>query len=247
MARAKGHDAVARDALGALLEGASEPLYAYLRRRGHGREDARDLVQGFIAGLLEKDVMARVEATPERGRFRGFLLSGIDRHVAHEREKARAARRGGGRAPVSLDTTALEAWEASVAADAAHGRTPEAVFLRRYAEGLLKLALASLRAEAEAKGRGPVFAEIVRFLDEDGDAATYAEVGRRLGTSEGAVKVAVHRLRGRYREVVRAVVLDTLDDPSELEAEVAALLDAFRTPAAEIPPGAVTGDEFSGG
>ncbi|MCL5743534.1 MAG: sigma-70 family RNA polymerase sigma factor [Acidobacteria bacterium] len=210
----------AADALERLCRTYWYPLYAYVRRQGSSPEDAQDLTQEFFARLLAKDFPGGVR--PERGRFRSFLLACLQHFLADEREKARAARRGGNRPALSLDMkTAADRYqlEARVETD------PESLFERRWALDLLERVLDRLRDEAADSGRGTVFDELECCLLGDRPTDTYAQLGSRLGLSETAVKVTVHRLRQRYRELLREEVAHTVTRPEELEAEMRYLLE----------------------
>ena len=220
LAAGRGSAPGARDALGALCEAYWYPVYAYVRRRGHPADDAADLTQAFFARLLEKgDLRA---ANPERGRFRAFLLASVGHFLSNERDRALAQKRGGGAAVISLDG---EAAERRYALEPSHDLTPERVYERRWALELLGRALARLRAGEERSGRGGRFEALKGHLT--GEGGSYAETAVAIGTSESAVKVAVHRLRRRYRELVRAEIAETLDDPSRVDDELGALFAAL--------------------
>jgi RNA polymerase sigma-70 factor (ECF subfamily) len=215
-------DATAPAALEELCRAYWYPLYAFLRRRGRSPEDAEDLVQGFLAELIEKGRLA--QADPERGRFRTFLLAALLHHASHERERAGAARRGGGRRVVSLDgLTAEERY----ALEPAGGETAEALFERRWALETLERALA--RAAEEARGDSPEsaerHAELAPLLWDE--TRSRAEAARRLGLSDTALRVALHRLRVRVRDALCAEVLDTLSDAAELDDELRRLAAAL--------------------
>jgi RNA polymerase sigma-70 factor (ECF subfamily) len=202
----------AGDALGALCSTYREPLYAYIRRRGHGAEEANDLVQEFFARLLEKDFLAGVDR--RKGRFRSFLLAACNHFLANERDRARARKRGGGRHGLALE------------AAPADGLTPEKVFERRWALALLEQVMGRLRREFETRGKGRLFDALRGFLVGE-KGAGYRQSAQELGMSEGAVKVAVHRLRRRYREVLYEEIGRTVEGPQEIEEEVRALFAAL--------------------
>ena len=195
------------------------PLYAFARRGGEDAHGAQDLVQGFFAELLEKDWLR--QADRGRGRFRTFLLAAFRHHASHEREKARALKRGGGRAPLPLD---FADGEGRYLREPVDDRTPERLFERRWALTLLAASRARLRADHETAGRVDLFEALRGTLVAGGTDAPWAEVGRRLGMSEGAVKVAAHRLRRRYREVLRQAISETVADPSEVDDEIRHLM-----------------------
>jgi RNA polymerase sigma-70 factor (ECF subfamily) len=192
-----------------------QPLYLYARRHGHSPQDAEDLTQGFFARLLEKDWLAAVEQ--ERGRFRQFLLMAFKRFLANEHDHAQRLKRGGGAHVVPLDTVLGEKLyreETSPSASA------DEVYDRRWALSLLDLSLARLRQEFEGAGRGNEFNVLKPQLTAPRGDIAYAELAEELGTSEGAARVAVHRLRKRFREVFREEIAHTVGDPVELDAEL---------------------------
>jgi RNA polymerase sigma-70 factor (ECF subfamily) len=198
-----------------------QPLYAYVRRRGHGPEDAQDLTQEFFARLLARKAMGTVHR--EKGRFRSFLLASMNHFLADEWDKARTQKRGGA-APLPLDVEAAETRHLLLA-DA--GLTPEKVYDQRWALALLEDVHGRLREKYAAAGNGPLF-EALRFTLAGAAAeATYAEVGEKLGLGEGAVKVAAHRLRERYRRALRERVADIVAEPAEVEDELRYLLRAL--------------------
>jgi RNA polymerase sigma-70 factor (ECF subfamily) len=211
-----------RAALESLCAAYWYPLYAFARRGGEEAHGAQDLVQGFFAELLEKDWLRQADRS--RGRFRTFLLAAFRHHASHEREKARALKRGGGRAPLPLD---FEDGEGRYLREPVDDRTPERLYERRWALTLLDAALARLREDHERAGRIDLFDALRGTLAAGGPEAPWAEVGARLGMSEGAVKVAAHRLRKRYREVLRQAIAETVADPSEVDDEIRTLLGAL--------------------
>jgi RNA polymerase sigma-70 factor (ECF subfamily) len=224
VARAAGPpEPAARAALDDLCRAYWYPLYAFLRRRGRSPEDAEDLVQGFLGEVIEKGRLAR--ADPARGRFRTFLLASLDHHAAHERERALARKRGGGRAVVSFD--AAEG-ERRYAMEPATEETAERLFERRFAFEVLDRAIA--RTAARARGGTPERAErfdaLLPLLWDGGPPQQ--EVAERLAMTETALRVALHRLRAQVREEIRSEVLDTLGDPADLDDEIRRLAGALR-------------------
>ena len=195
------------------------PLYAYVRRRGFSHEDAQDLTQSFFSHLLRKDFLDRVG--PEKGRFRSFLLACLKHFLVDEWEKARTAKRGGNCPVLSLD---MEQGAARYQREARVEADPESLFDRRWALDLLERVLDRLQHEAAASGRRTVFTELECYLLGERPTETYAQLGSRLSMSETAVKVTVHRLRQRYRELLREEVAHTVTPPEELEAEIRYLL-----------------------
>jgi RNA polymerase sigma-70 factor (ECF subfamily) len=209
-----------RRALATLCETYWYPLYAYARRRGHRAEDAEDLIQAFFTELLQKDALQVVDRG--RGRFRSFLLAAFNHFAANERRRAGAAKRGGGKSPIPLD---VQAGEARYRREPWHDVTPETVYERRWALTLLEGAVAKLRGELGAAGKLDLYEHLKAYLGGDRDAVPYREVAARLGLTEGAVKVAVHRLRRRCRAILRAEIAQTVAGPEEIDEE---LRDLFR-------------------
>ncbi|HTY88399.1 MAG TPA: sigma-70 family RNA polymerase sigma factor [Candidatus Acidoferrum sp.] len=210
----------AQAALEQLCQTYWHPLYAYVRRRGYPPADAEDLTQAFFARLLERNAVAGV--APERGRFRSFLLASLNHFLSDEWDKARAQKRGGGKV-ISLD---LQSAETQLAGISAEQFTPEKAFEHRWAITLLEQVYQSLGAEYRAQGKDKLFDALRVTLAGNSQAAPYAELARQLGLTEGAVKVAVHRLRQRYRALLRDTIADTVSGPEEVEDELRYL---FRT------------------
>ncbi len=199
------------------------PLYSYIRRRGNNPEEAQDLTQEFFARLLEKHWLAGVEKNGSR--FRSFLLTALNGFLANEYDRATAAKRGGGRPVFSLDA---EQAEHRYVLEPSTNETPERIFDRRWALTVLDQALARLRAETLATGRTRHFELMNPFLSREPAAGEYAGVAAELGVSAGAVAVSVHRLRQRYRELVRAEIADTVADPRQIDPEMDELFAALR-------------------
>lgn len=214
----------ARAALEKLCRTYWQPIYAYVRRQGHGPHDAQDLTQEFFARLLEKRSLADVDRA--KGRFRSFLLASLKHFLANERDKARAQKRGGGQTLIPIDAQSAET---SCGVDPADPATAEKVFERRWALTVLDHALQRLREEHEREGRENLFEQLKVTLTEASRSVRYAEIAARLEMSEGAVKVAVHRLRQRYRELVRAEITVTVASSGEVEEEIRALFSALAT------------------
>jgi RNA polymerase sigma-70 factor (ECF subfamily) len=209
------HSPQARDALAKLCQTYWYPLYAYVRRRGHGAQDAQDLTQAFFARLLERHWVG--DAHRERGRFRTFLLTAMSRFLADEWDKLRAQKRGGNviHVPIQLDTA-----ETRYGCEPASQATPEQCFERRWALTLLETVLQSLQAEYENEGKASLFAALNPCLVGDRDAQPYAALAARLQLSEGAVKVAVHRLRKRYRHRLRTEIARTMAEGENVDDEL---------------------------
>lgn len=221
VARAADRDpATAQRALGELCELYWFPLYAFVRRTGHDEADALDTVQAFCAQLLERGGLDGADRT--RGSFRTYLLGALRHFVANQQRAERAGKRGGGCAPFSLDAA-----EARYAAEPADAASPERLFERRWAQALLERALSGLRAEYAARGKQDLLAALEPALLADAAAARHQDLAARLGTTEGAVKVALHRLRGRLRERIRDEVLQTVADPAAVDDELRHLFAAL--------------------
>jgi len=210
-------------ALGDLCQAYWYPVYAFIRRRGHSAEDAHDLAQEFFATLLEKGYLA--DADPERGRFRAFLLTAVARFVSKARDRAAAQKRGGGRQTFSLN---FDDGESRYQREPSHDWTPERIFQRRWALTLLDRTLAELRQEHEQAGKLPLFEALKIFLTGEAGALPLRQVAEKLNMTEGAVKVAVHRLRQKYREALRAQIAQTVAAQADVDDELAVLLAALR-------------------
>jgi RNA polymerase sigma factor (sigma-70 family) len=191
------------------------PLYAYVRRRGYSAHDAQDLTQGFFAHLLERHSI--VAADPNRGRFRSFMLGVMNHFLADEWHRARAQKRGGGATflPLQFDTA-----ETRYGHEPVDRTTPEQNYERRWAMALLEEVLRRLGDEYKQEGRAELFAELNPCLVGERTAQPYAELAARLGVSEGTVKSAVHRLRQRYRQLLREEIAHTVAEPGEADAEL---------------------------
>jgi RNA polymerase sigma factor (sigma-70 family) len=196
------------------------PLYTYVRRQGKNPHDAQDLTQEFFATLLEKDFLAAVD--PKKGRFRSFLLASLKHFLSNARDRARAQKRGGGQTPLSLDFASAES---GIVFQVADGQTPEKAFEKAWAMTLLEQALAQLRKEYVERGKHELFEQLKTTLTEGRSDVAYVELSSRLGVSEAAVKMAVVRLRQRYREVLRSEIAQTVSNQAEVEDE---LREVFR-------------------
>jgi RNA polymerase sigma-70 factor (ECF subfamily) len=214
--------AQSRVALEKLCRAYWRPIFAFVRRQGHSSPDAQDLTQEFFARLLSKNYLGAVDRA--RGRFRSFLLASLKHFLANEWDKAGAQKRGGHQVLIPIDAQSAET---SYAFEPADGMTAEKLFERRWALTLLDQVLAALRAEYEGEGKGALFEQLKSTLTGERRTIRYAEMGERLGMSEGAVKVAVHRLRQRYRELLRAEIAETVSTPEEVESEIRALFSAL--------------------
>jgi RNA polymerase sigma-70 factor (ECF subfamily) len=203
----------ARSALVSLCENYWYPLYAYLRRRGYPADQAQDLTQEFFVRVLEGRYLDR--ADPEKGRFRSFILTSLKFFVADEEDRHRALKRGGG-AVLPLE---FSSGEERYQREPGHDETPERIFERRWALSMLDRVVERLRSEFVQHGRSEHFERLKVFLLGQSDAP-YAALASELKTSEGALKVAIHRLRNRYRELFRLEIADTVADPAEVESEL---------------------------
>lgn len=220
----------ARDALARLCQTYWNPLYAYARRLGHSPHDAQDLTQEFFARLLAKNFLAGADES--RGRFRSYLLASYKHFLANEWDKARAQKRGGGQVPIPIDVASAEtAYQPGGfpinSVEPADPATADKAFERRWALTLLDQVLRRLRSEYESSGRTQLFDQLKPTLTEASRSVKYAEIAVCLGTTEGAVKVAVHRLRQQYRELLRAEIAETVSGPEEVEDELRNLFQAL--------------------
>jgi RNA polymerase sigma-70 factor (ECF subfamily) len=198
------------------------PLYAYVRRRGHTKEDAEDLTQAFFARFLAKNYLAGLSA--ERGRFRAFLLASLKHFLINEWKKSQRLKRGGGEAPLSLD---WQTADTKFQVAATNEPSPDKAFDREWALALLAKVIERLQKECEADGKAKLFAQLKMFLTADKDGTSQAAVAKALGMEEGAVRVAIHRLRRRYRQLLRAEIAQTLADAADVDEEMRALFGAF--------------------
>jgi RNA polymerase sigma-70 factor (ECF subfamily) len=198
------------------------PLYAYIRRRGHDPHDAQDLTQEFFARLLGNNILKTVQQ--ERGKFRWFLLSAVKRFLANEWNRERAVKRGGGQTIVSIDEQTAEGRYRYEILD---HTTPDRLFEQSWAMTLLEEAQAQLQREYNESGRRELFETLKIFLSGDRAPKSHAEVGVSLGMNEGAVKVAIHRLRQRYRDCLRDQIAQTVSTPAEVDEEIQQLFAAF--------------------
>jgi len=197
------------------------PLYAYVRRKGYGPLDAQDLTQDFFARLLGLGALSGLQATG--GKFRSFLVIALNHFLTNEWLRQQTQKRGGGRIIFSLDE--LDA-EARYQIEPADDVTPETTFDRRWARTLLDHVHERLRAEYRSEGKGELFEQLQCWLTGADEAIGYAALAERLRTTEGALRVAVHRLRKRYGQLLRAEVAETVAEPKEIEEELRYLMAA---------------------
>ena len=214
---AAGHQSLpeADEAMATLCQTYWYPLYAYVRRQGHSPHDAQDLTQEFFARFLEKGFIDEVRR--ERGRFRSFLLAALKHFLANEWDRARALKRGGGRELISLDEQEAECRYALEPKDEL---SPDRIYERRWAMLLLERVLDRLKRESGEAGKARQFDLLKESLSGGKESLPYADIARQLKTTEDAVKVAVHRLRRRYRELLRAEIAETVATADEVEDEV---------------------------
>jgi RNA polymerase sigma-70 factor (ECF subfamily) len=224
VAAGRGDAPEARSALAALCQIYWYPLYAYVRRSGHPADEAKDLTQEFFARLLEKHYLRAADA--ERGRFRSYLLTAFRRFLSKERHQARALKRGGGRRMLALD---FDHGESRFCLEPTTDVTAEVLYERRWALAMLDRVMVRLRDESERVGKREGFDRLKVFLTGEAAVPSYRDVAAELGTTEGAVKVAVHRLRRRFREVVLAEIAQTVSTPEEVDEELRHLFDAIRS------------------
>jgi RNA polymerase sigma-70 factor (ECF subfamily) len=212
----------ARQALAALCAAYWDPIYAFIRRQGHDAHDAEDLTQAFFARLLETDFLAAVDRA--KGKFRSFLLAACGHFLANEHDRAAAWKRGGRCRVVPLDATAAEA---RYGAEAASALTPDKLFARRWGLALLDRVLGRLRDDWAARGRAPLFDRLRVCLLGEQAAAPHTRLAEELGLSAGAVRVAAHRLREQFRELLRDEIAHTVESPEQVEDEIRDLFAAL--------------------
>lgn len=198
------------------------PIYAFIRRQGHNPHDAQDLTQAFFARLLEKNYLADVDRA--KGKFRSFLLASLKHFLANEWDKAKAQKRGGGKVFVPIDAQDAET---KCGIDPADSQSADKIFEKRWALTLLEQVLDKLREEFVSDGKENLFEQLKPTLTEASRTISCAEIATRLGMSEGAVKVSVHRLRQRYRELIRAEIAETVSSSGEVEDELRSLFAAL--------------------
>lgn len=198
------------------------PLYAFIRRRGHNETEAEDLVQAFFVRVIEKGVFAAADR--DRGRFRTFLLSSLENFLSNEHAKAVALRRGGGRKAISLDLRNAEGQLVHWIADETG---PEDEFHRQWAITVLNQVMDSVEKEYERDGKSILFKALRPYLTIDSQQQPYSDVAESLGMSLSNVKVAVHRLRRRYRKQLELEIASTVQSPEQIEDEIQQLFHAL--------------------
>jgi RNA polymerase sigma-70 factor (ECF subfamily) len=222
--RAAAHatDPDSQAALAALCQRYWLPVYLFVQRRGFDPEQAKDLTQGFFTLLIEKNYL--VDSDPERGSFRAFLLTAVKHFLANEWDRLHALKRGGGQIPVSIDVVTAEEW---VLPSTVEHLNPERLFERRWAVSVLEHAMSTLRAEFADAGREREFEQLSKLLNRDIEPARYDSLAPEMGVSPGALRMAVHRIRQRYRRILREEVAQTVSSPEDVEAELRFLLSAL--------------------
>ena len=222
LAAGQNSSPAAQSALEQLCRSYWYPLYAYVRRRGYSPEDAQDLTQNFFERLLKRDLLA--DLRPAGARFRSFLLHALKNHLASEWTRAHAEKRGGSTTFLSLDDLSPEA---RYAQEAAGAESPDAAFERRWASTVLQQALDRLRREHVAAGKEEFFNLLADGLTGAVPTSPYAELAIQLGMTEAAVKMAIHRLRKRYGELLRLEIAQTVVTSAEIDQELHHLLGAL--------------------
>ncbi len=225
VARSRGDDITARAALSELCEAYYAPVVMFLRRDGRAEDAARDLAHDFFAKLLAGDVING--ADPLRGRFRSYLLSALKRFAADQRDRDHAVKRGGGQIHAVIENDDSSTGAGLQIADESV-EAPDVAFDRQWALTVLARALATLEAELRESGKGLQFDTLKPWLTADGDATPQTEAAAKLGLSEDTVKVAIHRLRKRFREAVKAEIAQTVSDSGNVREELDSLTAALR-------------------
>ncbi len=211
-----------QQALAELCQAYWHPIYAYVRRRISNVHEAQDLTQEFFARLLENQTIAT--ADPNRGRFRAFLLTACKRFLINEWHKERATKRGGGQKPLSLD---FESEESKYVIELVDTLTAERLYERQWAITLLARVVERLKQEFTLKDQSQHFEQMKQFISGSKSTEAYVAAADALGISEGAVKVAAHRLRARYRELLRNEIAQTLQGPQEVDDEIRSLFEVL--------------------
>ena len=222
IAAGRGQSREAEAALEELCRTYWYPLYVFVRRQTPTREDAEDLTQAFFARFLERNYLEKL--TSQKGKFRAFLLAALKHFLANEWDRAHRQKRGGGLPPLSLD---WQDADARYQIDPADNLSPDKLFDRTWAVTLLERVLARLREENVNGDKAKLFEQLKPFLMVGTNSIPYAEAAKQSGLNEGAVRVAVHRLRRRYRELLRDEIGQTLFDSAQIEEEMRTLFSAF--------------------
>jgi RNA polymerase sigma-70 factor (ECF subfamily) len=219
-----GDNERSREALASLCEVYWPPLYAFVRRRGHDRDEAADLTQAFFLHLLDKGGLQDLK--PAAGRFRSFLLASLKNLLADERAREQALKRGAGRRPIRLD---LDTAENAARLEPVENLTPDLIFEKRWALTVLHRVLGQLREEFAREDNAQRFERLKGFITGEQPTPPYRQVAHDLEMTEEAVKMAVHRLRKRYGKILRAEIAQTVSRPEEVDDEIRHLLSALRS------------------
>lgn len=221
---AAGRDSTveSRQALETLCEFYWQPLYFFVRRRGHSVEEAEDLIQGFFLRLLEKGVVEKADR--ERGRFRTFLLTSLKNYLADEWDKRQTKKRGSGQAVLSLD---FESVQHLYRPGSFQSLSPDMVFTRRWVVTMVERTLVRLRDAYKGAGREHLFERLKDRMNGDSNGASYQDLARDLDMTEGAARMAVHRMRQRFRDLLREEIAQTVAAPEEVDEEMRALFSVF--------------------
>ncbi len=200
------------------------PLYTYVRRQGNDANAAADLTQAFFADLLQREDLKKVD--PSLGKFRSFLLAALKHFLLNQWDKAKAQKRGGGKSPLSLDFGEADD---RYRLEPSHDQTPDVIYQKQWAKTLLDRVTASLRSEFAGRGKAHQFDKLQKFLSGKNSEETLGDVADQLSMTEVAVKVAVHRMRQRFGEILRIEIANTVSSEEEIDAEIQQLFDVFRT------------------
>ena len=225
--RSAGHQSTpdAAAALETLCQAYWFPLYAFVRQQGHREAEAQDLTQAFFVTLLERDDLRHL--TPQKGRFRSFLLASLKHFLLNEWDRRKAQKRGGGRMILSLDFATAES---RLNVELIDRVTPQSVFERQWAVTLLDRVRTHLREEFMASNRTEQFDVLYIYLTGDSSGLSYAEAAERLNMTEAAVKMAVHRLRRRFHDAIRREIAQTVATQEDVDDEIHTLMAAFQRP-----------------
>lgn len=213
----------AKSALQALCQTYWYPLYTFVRRQGNDANAAADLTQAFFADLLQREDLKKVD--PSFGKFRSFLLAALKHFLMNQWDKARAQKRGGGKSPLSLDFGEADN---RYRLEPSHARTPELIYEKQWAKTLLERVTDTLRSEYAGRGKAHQFDKLKKFLGGKNSEETLGEAAHQLSMSEVAVKVAVHRMRQKFGELLRLEIENTVSTPEEVDTEIQHLFDVFR-------------------